>query len=191
MVKRSVVLAFIASVLVLGGCVILPTAPTVAALPVRRRDLSSFGRMTMPPKLRIRGGRRRRTSRDEQCGSERGRGNGARRSRGRNHRLGDGSRAGAAIGAGTGLLFGTLRAPTTQDFPRINCSGNTTYPTCSACTHAVIGYPHDSSIAARRVATHPLTRRTIVYRTTRRRTIVHRPRAAELSASARLTFMTR
>ena len=48
MVKRSVVLASIASVLVLGGCVILPTAPTVAASPVRRRDLSSFGRMTMP-----------------------------------------------------------------------------------------------------------------------------------------------
>ncbi len=42
MVNRSMVLASVTSVLVLGGCVVLPTAPSVAALPGSRTGFEQF-----------------------------------------------------------------------------------------------------------------------------------------------------
>ena len=42
MLKRSVFLASVTSVFVLGGCVVLPTAPTIAALPGSRTGFEQF-----------------------------------------------------------------------------------------------------------------------------------------------------
>ena len=110
MVKRSVVLASITSVLVLGGCVVLPTAPTVAALPGSQKGFEQF-----------------RTD-DDACRSYSyaavgGAGQVAMNNAAANAALGTAlgaaagaiigsatgqAGAGAAIGAGTGLLFGSV-----------------------------------------------------------------------------------
>jgi hypothetical protein len=110
MVKRSVVLASVTSVLVLGGCVILPTAPTVAALPGSRTGFEQF------------------RADDDACrnyayAAVGGAGQVAMNNAAANAAVGTAlgaaagaiigsasgqAGAGAAIGAGTGLLFGSV-----------------------------------------------------------------------------------
>jgi len=110
MVSRSMVLAAVASVLVLGGCVILPTAPSVAALPGSRTGFEQF------------------RADDDACrnfayAAVGGAGQVAMNNAAANAAVGTAlgaaagaiigsatgqAGAGAAIGAGTGLLFGSV-----------------------------------------------------------------------------------
>ena len=110
MVNRSMLLASVASVLVLGGCVVLPTGPSVAALPGSRTGFEQF------------------RADDDACRSFAYSAVGGAGQYAMNNAAGNAAAgtalgaaagaiigsatgqagAGAAVGAGTGLLFGSL-----------------------------------------------------------------------------------
>src|SRR6476469_525698 len=122
MVSRSMVLASVASVLVLGGCVIVPTAPSVAALPGSRTGFEQF------------------RADDDACrnfayAAVGGAGQAAMNNAAANAAVGTAlgaaagaiigsatgaAGAGAAIGAGTGLLFGSVAGANAYSYSYYN-----------------------------------------------------------------------
>ena len=109
MVKRTAVLASVASVLVLGGCVILPTAPTVAALPGSQKGFEQFrvdDDACRSYSYAAVGGAGQVATNNAAANAAAGTAIGAAAGAIIGSATGQAG-AGAAIGAGTGLLFGS------------------------------------------------------------------------------------
>jgi len=110
MVKRSVVLAAVTSVLLLGGCVVLPTAPTVAALPGSQKGFDQFRAdedACRSYSYAAVGGAGQVATNNAAANAAVGTAIGAAAGAIIGSATGQAG-AGAAIGAGTGLLFGGI-----------------------------------------------------------------------------------
>ena len=180
--KPSRIPLFLASAAVVSGCVVMPTAPMIAALPGSQKNFDQFRidddncRGVAGPALAERDRPPRTTPQPTQRSGRRSALPRARSSDPLRVRQAPAPRSARA----RVCCSAAPPAATTPAIRRTTCSANTTQSTCNACTREATGYLRNSLMAGRRLissrrAIHPTTRRSGIRRTHRADRAPHRP----------------